>query len=360
MKKKHSDPKSALHISKGTTPPPAINKQFKRKKKPQRSIEEWTASLLQGDRVALSQAITLVESTQIKHQVRAQELIERCLPHSGKSLRIGLTGTPGVGKSSFIDSFGQLLVAEQRQVAVLAIDPSSQVTKGSILGDKTRMETLSNHPNVFVRPSAAGSSLGGVAQKTRESIILCEAAGFDTILVETVGVGQSETAVHSMVDFFLLLLLPNAGDELQGIKRGVMEMADLIAINKADGDALPAAKLAKRQCRNGLHLFPPKASGWIATAELCSALEKTGLDTIWAHIIKYQQHSTINGYWDKNRQAQAAYWFEESLGRQLQQLFYSHAAIKSQYEQLQQQVLTSKISPFQASRLLIDIFKKAL
>lgn len=360
MKDKHPDKKSALHISKGTTPPPAINKQFKRKKRPQRSAEEWIAALLQGDRVALSQAITLVESTQAKHQALAQQLIEGCLPHSGRSLRVGLTGTPGVGKSSFIDSFGQLLVAEQRQVAVLAIDPSSQVTRGSILGDKTRMETLSNHPNVFVRPSAAGGSLGGVAQKTRESIVLCEAAGFDTILVETVGVGQSETAVHSMVDFFLLLLLPNSGDELQGIKRGVMEMADLIAINKADGDALMAAKLAKRQCRNGLHLFPPKASGWIATAELCSALEKTGLETIWEHILRYQRHSTLNGYWEQHRREQAAYWLEESLGRQLRQLFYNHPAIQVQYEQLKQQVLSRQISPFQASRLLMQAFQEGL
>lgn len=357
MKDKHPDKKSALHISKGTTPPPAINKQFKRKQKPQRNATDWVAALLQGDRVALSQAITLVESTQPKHQTLAQQLIEGCLPYSGQSLRIGLTGTPGVGKSSFIDSFGQLLVGEDRQVAVLAIDPSSQVTRGSILGDKTRMATLSNHPNVFIRPSAAGSSLGGVAQKTRESIVLCEAAGFDTILVETVGVGQSETAVHSMVDFFLLLLLPNSGDELQGIKRGVMEMADLIAINKADGAALSAAKLAKRQCRNGLHLFPPKASGWIATAELCSALEKTGLTTIWKHILRYQHHTTVNGYWEQHRQEQAAYWLEESLGRQLKQLFYNHPAIQAQYDLLKQQVLNRQISPFQASHLLIEAFR---
>jgi LAO/AO transport system kinase len=367
MKKKPTDTpkpieneqqKSALHLSKGTTTPASINRAFKRKKKPQRSAPDWIAAILEGDRVALSQAITLVESTQAKHQALAQTLIEGCLPHSGNSLRIGLTGTPGVGKSSFIDSFGQLLVAEGRQLAVLAIDPSSQVTRGSILGDKTRMETLSTHPQVFIRPSAAGKSLGGVAQKTRESIVLCEAAGFDTILVETVGVGQSETAVHSMVDFFLLLLLPNAGDELQGIKRGVMEMADLIAINKADGDALPAAKLAKRQCRNGLHLFPPKASGWIATAELCSALKKTGLDTIWEHILRFQRHSTLNGYWEQHRRAQAAYWLEESLGRQLQQLFYNHPTIQTQYEQLKQRVLQRQLSPFRASQLLIEAFQK--
>lgn len=360
MKKKHPDQKSALHVSKGIKQPSAVNKEFVRKKKPQKTAKEWIAALLQGDRVALSQAITLVESTQTKHQALAQQLIEGCLPHSGQSLRIGLTGTPGVGKSSFIDSFGQLIVAEERQLAVLAIDPSSQLTRGSILGDKTRMETLSNHPSVFVRPSAAAGSLGGVAQKTRESIVLCEAAGFDTIIVETVGVGQSETAVHSMVDFFLLLLLPNSGDELQGIKRGVMEMADLIAINKADGDNLPAAKLAKRQCRNGLHLFPPKDSGWTATAEVCSALEKTGLTTIWEHILRYQRHSTINGYWEHHRQQQALYWLEESLGRQLKQLFYNHPATQVQYEELKQQVLARQISPFQASKLLMETFQAGI
>jgi len=238
----------------------------------------------------------------------------------------------------------------------LAIDPSSQLTRGSILGDKTRMETLSVHPNVFIRPSAAGSSLGGVARKTRESIILCEAAGFDTIIVETVGVGQSETAVHSMVDFFLLLLLPNSGDELQGIKRGVMEMADLIAINKADGDALFAAKLAKRQCRNGLHLFPPKASGWIATAELCSALEQTGLDTIWQHILSYKNQTTINGYFHKHRQEQAKYWLEESIQQQLKQLFYQHPSIEGTFTEIEAQVIAGQLSPFKAAELLMHSF----
>lgn len=334
--------------------PDSINRQFKRPKRLQRSAKEWIIALRQGDRIALSQAITLIESTHPKHQTLAQAIIEGCLPYSGNAFRIGLTGTPGVGKSTFIDGFGQLLLEQDRQLAVLAIDPSSQMTRGSILGDKTRMETLSNHPNAFIRPSAAGSSLGGVAQKTRESIILCEAAGFDTILVETVGVGQSETAVHSMVDFFLLLLLPNAGDELQGIKRGVMEMADLIAINKADGQAIPAAKLARRQCKNGLHLFPPKASGWTVPVELCSALKKAGLDTIWEHLERYQRHAQLKGYWTQHRRQQAAYWLEESLGRQLRQLFDTH--IQTPYTNIKEAVLAGQLSPFEASRRLIALF----
>ncbi|WMX15072.1 methylmalonyl Co-A mutase-associated GTPase MeaB [Aureispira sp. CCB-E] len=356
MKDSADNKNSALHISKGKSMESNINKNFKRKKRPQRSLDEFLKGILDGNRIILSQAITLIESTQSKHQELAQQIIEACLPYSGQSLRIGLTGTPGVGKSTFIDSFGQIVLAEDRQLAVLAIDPSSQLTKGSILGDKTRMETLSVHPNVFIRPSAAGASLGGVARKTRESIILCEAAGFDTIFVETVGVGQSETAVHSMVDFFLLLLLPNSGDELQGIKRGVMEMADLIAINKADGQALPAAKLAKKQCRNGLHLFPPKQSGWVATAELCSALEQTGLNTIWQHILSYQNQTTINGYFSKHRQEQAKYWFEESIQQQLKHLFYQHPSIKEIFIRIEKQVVEGQISPFKAAELLMQSF----
>jgi len=356
MKDRDEKKESALHISKGKSIVSNINLNFKRKKRQQRSSKEFVKGILEGNRVVLSQAITLIESTQTKHQELAQQIIEACLPYSGKSLRIGLTGTPGVGKSTFIDSFGQVILKENRQLAVLAIDPSSQLSKGSILGDKTRMETLSVHPNVFVRPSAAGESLGGVARKTRESIILCEAGGFDTIIVETVGVGQSETAVHSMVDFFLLLLLPNSGDELQGIKRGVMEMADLIAINKADGDALFAAKLAKKQCRNGLHLFPPKTSNWIATAELCSALEQTGLEIIWQHILSHQNQTTINGYFQKHRQEQAKYWLEESIQQQLKQLFYQHSNIKNAFMKIEAQVIKGQLSPFKAAELLMHSF----
>lgn len=356
MKEEDFNKESALHISKGKTVESNINKNFKRKKQKQLSVPEIVEGILNGNRIVLSQAITLIESVLPTHQSLAQEIIEKSLPHSGKSIRIGLTGTPGVGKSTFIDNFGKSVLGEGHRLAVLAIDPSSQQTKGSILGDKTRMQYLSNHPDVFIRPSPAGDSLGGVARKTRESIILCEAAGFDVVIVETVGVGQSETAVHSMVDFFLLLLLPNSGDELQGIKRGVMEMADLIAINKADGDALAAAKLAKKQCMNGLHLFPPKPSGWIATAETCSGLHQNGLDKIWTHIKNFQNQTKINGYFDHHRQQQARYWLEESIGQQLKILFYQHSVVKEKFSELEQQVIQGVISPFKAATFLMEMF----
>lgn len=347
--------KSALHIAKGKKMPPNINQGFKLKKRKKLSVDDYVSGILGGNRVLLSQAITLIESTQPKHQLLAQEIIEQCLPHSGKSFRLGLTGTPGVGKSTFIESFGLQLIQKEHKVAVLAIDPTSQMTGGSILGDKTRMETLSVHPDVFIRPSPAGDSLGGVARATRETIILCEAAGFDFIVIETVGVGQSETAVHSMVDFFLLLLLPNAGDELQGIKRGVMEMADLIVINKADGAALEAAKLAKKQCRNGLHLFPPKESGWIATAEICSGLHQIGLTKILEHIDKFKRQTTIKGYFDYHRKQQAKYWLEESIGQALKNRFYQHPSIQTEYQAIVTKVVAGELSPFRAAKALIAL-----
>ena len=226
------------------------------------SAERYAEKILEGDRVILSRAITLIESNRQSHQQLAQQIIEQCIPHSGKAIRIGITGSPGVGKSTFIEKLGKHILQQDRKLAVLAIDPSSQLSKGSILGDKTRMAELSADPNAYIRPSPAGQSLGGVGRCTRSTIILCEAAGFDTIFVETVGVGQSEIVVHSMVDFFLLLLLPGAGDELQGIKRGIVEMADLLAINKSDGDRLPLAKRSRQSYKNALHLFPPKESGW--------------------------------------------------------------------------------------------------
>lgn len=357
MSKKPDKKDSALHISKGKSVESNINKNFKLKQRKRLSLQEFNDGILSGNRVVLSRAITLIESKQEKDRELAEKIIETCLPQSGKSLRIGLTGTPGAGKSTFIESFGKELLKEGHKLAVLAIDPSSQVTKGSILGDKTRMEALSVHPDVFIRPTPAGDSLGGVARKTRESIILCEAAGFDSIIIETVGVGQSETAVHSMVDFFLLLLLPNSGDELQGIKRGVMEMADLIAINKADGDALEAAKLAKKQCRNGLHLFPAKKSGWIATAEICSALNNRGLDKIWEGIKSFQNSTKINGYFKYHRQQQAKYWLEESIGGQLKALFYSNRLIKSSYKEYEKMVVSGTISPFRAAEELLNLFR---
>ncbi|MEO0341715.1 MAG: methylmalonyl Co-A mutase-associated GTPase MeaB, partial [Bacteroidota bacterium] len=261
----------------------------------------------------MSQAITLIESQKQTDQEKGQAVLNACLPFTGGATRIGITGTPGVGKSSFIEAFGCYLTEQKSKVAVLAIDPSSPLSKGSILGDKTRMERLSRDPLAFIRPSPTAGSLGGVAQKTRETMLLCEAAGYEIILLETVGVGQSEVAVHALSDFFLLLLLPGAGDELQGIKRGIVEMADLIAVNKSDGDRKPLAKRTQQAYRSALHLFPPKPSAWTPPVELCSAIKETGMDTIWKQIQKYQETTKSNGYWPQNRAEQVKYWFRESL-----------------------------------------------
>lgn len=328
-------------------------KRFQRKRY---TLEEYVAGIAAQNPVLLSQAITLIESTLPAHQYTAQAILEQCLPRSGNSIRIGITGTPGVGKSTFIEALGNYVLSKGHRLAVLAIDPSSQVSKGSILGDKTRMQTLSADKNAFIRPTPAGDSLGGVARKTRETIVLCEAAGYDVILVETVGVGQSETIVHSMVDFFLLLLLPNSGDELQGIKRGVMEMADLVVINKADGDVLPLAKLAQKQCNNALHLFPPKASDWTAHAVLCSALEKSGIDAIWQQIQSYETQTKGNQFFNTNRSVQAQFWLHQSIEQQLKDLFYQNPRVLARLQQLEPLIQQHQISPFQASEELLKIF----
>ncbi len=285
---KHKTYKTTLQNVDGVEDPEKTNKSsisnIQKKRKVQPSADELVHAILAGDITALSRAITLVESKNPDHMEKANQVIKKCLPHANKSIRIGITGVPGVGKSTFIESFGKLLTDNGKKVAVLAVDPSSGISKGSILGDKTRMEDLVKEKNAFIRPSPSGESLGGVARKTRETIILCEAAGFDTIIIETVGVGQSETAVHSMVDFFLLLKLAGAGDELQGIKRGIIEMADAIAINKADGDNLKRANLAKLEFNRALHLYPDKESEWKPKVMLCSAIKKTGIDEIWSMI----------------------------------------------------------------------------
>ncbi|HSH50986.1 MAG TPA: methylmalonyl Co-A mutase-associated GTPase MeaB, partial [Bacteroidales bacterium] len=281
-KEKNKDKfKSALNVQPGVEQPESINpeviKKFRKNKKTERSVQEYVDGIINGNRTILGQAITLIESSLPDHHQIAQEIIEKCLPYAGNSIRIGITGVPGVGKSTFIESMGKYITSKGNKLAVLAIDPSSERSKGSILGDKTRMEELATDTNAFIRPSPSAGSLGGVARKTRETIVLCEAAGFNTIFIETVGVGQSETAVHSMVDFFLLLMLAGAGDELQGIKRGIMEMADAIVINKADGGNIQKAELAKNQYQNALHLYPPAPSGWIPKVLTCSSLVKTGI-----------------------------------------------------------------------------------
>ncbi|HUH45852.1 MAG TPA: methylmalonyl Co-A mutase-associated GTPase MeaB, partial [Arenibacter sp.] len=302
---------------------------------------------------SLARAITLIESTSDKHAPISRKLIENCLPYSGKSVRIGITGVPGVGKSTFIESLGTTLTKMGEKVAVLAVDPSSTLSKGSILGDKTRMQELVKEKNAFIRPSPAGYSLGGVARKTREAIILCEAAGYSTLLIETVGVGQSETAVHGMVDFFLLLQLTGAGDELQGIKRGIMEMADAIAINKADGTNLKQADLAKVEFTRALHLYPPKKNGWVPQVLTCSATEKSGISEIWEVINTFVEENKRSGNFDTNRKEQNKYWLIQSIEDQLKQQFYQNQKVKIHLEKLTQLVIQGKMSPFTASEKLL-------
>lgn len=309
------------------------------------------------DIAALSKAITLIESTKPEHQKIANTVIEACLTQESKTLRIGITGVPGVGKSTFIEGFGKMLTAMGKKVAVLTVDPTSSKTKGSILGDKTRMQELVQDPNAYIRPSPSGDSLGGVTRKTRESIILLEAAGYDTIIIETVGVGQSETAVHSMVDFFLLLKLSGAGDELQGIKRGIMEMADAVAINKADGKNLQAAKLAEVEFRRALQLFPPKENGWSPKVFRCSALENTGLNDIWDSIQSYVKTTSSNGYFKANRQQQNKSWLVQHIEQSLKNDFNEDPKIKVILPQIEESVTLGKLSPFNAAQQLLDIYR---
>lgn len=321
---------------------------------------EYVEGILRGDRVVLGRAITLVESARPEHQKLAQEVLEKCLPHAGASFRIGITGAPGVGKSTLIEAFGTYLTSEQnRKLAVLAIDPTSQVSRGSILGDKTRMEKLSADPNTFIRPSPSGDSLGGVAARTRETMLLCEAAGFDTIFIETVGVGQSEVAVHGMVDFFLLLLLPGAGDELQGIKRGIVEMADLIAINKADGSQAELAKEARRVYAQALGLFPAKASGWQPRAVTCSALTGAGMEAIWKFMLEFQRVTTENGWFSRHRQDQAKRWLHEYLADELKRIFFEKPNIRENLDRIERAVVAGEMSPVKGVGELLELFLKA-
>jgi len=331
-----------------------VNPNFKRHKKSELSVDDFVKGILAGDRTILSRAITMIESENPTHIAMAQDIIERCLPHSGNSLRIGITGVPGVGKSTFIESFGGMLTAQGHKLAVLAIDPSSERTKGSILGDKTRMETLSVDPNAFIRPSPSGSALGGVARKTRESIILCEAAGFDTIIVETVGVGQSETVVKSMVDFFLLLMLAGAGDELQGIKRGIMEMADALVINKADGDNLPKAKGAASQYRAALKLFPKSDNGWDVPVEVCSARECFALDKVWQIIQDFVTLTKGNGSFERTRNEQLINIFYHWIEYTLHNRFYNNEATQSKIDELIPKIQSKQISPYMAAAKLTE------
>jgi len=354
--------KSALHERDGIPQPESFSASALQKivnsRKLQPSASELITRIIAHDKVALSRAITLVESTNITHLAKANEIINGCLPYANKSVRIGITGVPGVGKSTFIEAFGKHLTALAKKVAVLAVDPSSTISHGSILGDKTRMEELVKDEHAYIRPSASGETLGGVARKTREAIILCEAAGFDTIIIETVGVGQSETAVHSMVDFFLLLKISGAGDELQGIKRGIMEMADAIVINKADGDNINKAKLAKAEFSRALHMFPAKSSGWIPPASTCSSITGDGIETVWETISDYLILVETNQYFEQKRKEQNHYWMLETINEQLKTNFYTHPEIIALLKENKRAVANDEISPFAAAQVLLKQYFK--
>lgn len=355
----NSEEYKGLTVNKGVDKPVTVNPYLSSRKRPKRrvfSAGEYVEGIVKGDVTILSQAVTLVESVKPEHQALAQEVIEKCLPYSGNSIRIGISGVPGAGKSTSIDVFGLHVLERGGKLAVLAIDPSSERSKGSILGDKTRMEKLSVHPASFIRPSPSAGSLGGVARKTRETIILCEAAGFDKIFVETVGVGQSETAVHSMVDFFLLIQLAGTGDELQGIKRGIMEMADGIIINKADGNNIEKAKLAAAHFRNALHLFPAPESGWTPQVLTYSGFYGIGIKEIWDMVYQYIDFVKANGYFEYRRNEQAKYWMYETINEHLRDNFYQNPLIAGMLEEQEKEVLQGHTTSFAAARKLLDMY----
>lgn len=322
--------------------------------RPLPDIQLLTEGILKEDIALLSRAITLIESTHPRHQALAAELLDRVLPYSGKAMRIGITGVPGVGKSTFIESFGMHLIGLGKKVAVLAIDPSSNISKGSILGDKTRMEQLSVAPNAFIRPSAAAGSLGGLTYKTREASLLCEAAGFDIVIIETVGVGQSETEVRNICDFFLLLMLAGAGDELQGIKRGIMEMADGLVITKADGNNVQKAKSARAEYARALHFLPPAVSGWHPEVGLCSSIDGSGIEAAYAMIEKFQQHQVSNGYFETRRKEQNLSAFRRLLQEVLFQNLLTRSGLKEQISILEKAVTEGRQNPYSA---VMDIKK---
>ena len=349
-----------LQVNSGVSSQPVINPYRRVSKRRQLSANDYVEGILKGDVSILGRAVTLVESTVEAHQQIAQEVIEKCLPYSGKSRRIGITGVPGAGKSTSIDVFGLHVLREGHKLAVLAIDPSSERTHGSILGDKTRMEKLSQQKDAFIRPSPSAGSLGGVARKTRETIVLCEAAGYDRIFVETVGVGQSETAVHSMVDFFLLIQLAGTGDELQGIKRGIMEMADGIAINKCDGDNVERAKLAAAQFRNALTLFPPTPSRWRPEVVTYSGYFELDVDKVWDMIDRYFAYVDKTGYFERKRNEQARYWMMETIDEQLRSRFYNTPEVAALLEQKALRVLNNEQSSFTAARDVLDFYFSCL
>jgi len=334
----------------------SLSDRSSRPRKKELSTGEYVQGILSGDRVILGRTITLIESLRPDDNNRALEVIEKLLPHTGNSIRVGITGVPGVGKSTFIETLGAILTSRGHKLAVLAIDPSSEVSGGSIMGDKTRMETLSVDLNAFIRPSPSAGSLGGVARKTREAMLICEAAGYDIIFIETVGVGQSETLVHSMVDFFLLLMLAGAGDQLQGIKRGIMELADAVVINKADGDNLSHALAARQEYESAMHLLRPAVPGWTPAVLTCSALTGNGIEEVWDAVLSFHNSMKSSGRFRENRKHQAMSWMLETIRQSLYTCFEQHPEIEVLLPQLKKQVLEENLPPLTAAQQLLKTF----
>ena len=322
------------------------------------SLNQYVDGVLAGERVVLARAITLIESRLAADSERAAQLLDAILPHTGQSRRVGITGVPGVGKSTFIDALGMHVIRDHgERLAVLTVDPSSPISGGSILGDKTRMERLSADPNAFIRPSPSGGHLGGVARRTRETILLCEAAGFRNLLIETVGVGQSETAVRSMTDFFLLLMLAGAGDELQGIKRGIIEMIDGMAINKADGDNLTKAERARVEYASALHLFPPSGDGWTPQVVTCSSVNNTGIAEIWQMVLEHEAQLGATGHIAQRRTQGDLQWMDELVSMGLAEMFQAQPAVAQRLPALRQEVREGRVTPLAASRELLGCFR---
>ncbi|WP_456274112.1 methylmalonyl Co-A mutase-associated GTPase MeaB [Bacillus sp. AK031] len=332
-------------------------KRFKKTSRPPQSIEEIIEGVKSGNRRDLARAITLIESNSQGHFKRGQELLKELAPYTGNSIRIGITGVPGAGKSTFIETFGEMLCQLGYKVAVLAVDPSSTVTGGSILGDKTRMENLSRNQNAFVRPSPSGGVLGGVHRKTRETMLLCEAAGYDVILVETVGVGQSEVIVRGMVDFFMLLVITGAGDELQGMKKGIMELADLIVVNKADGSNKPAAEKTRREYKGILHFLQPATKGWDTTAMTCSSLHNEGINEIWGAITEFEGKTKESGTFSERRKSQTKEWLHSMISDRVLSSFYHHPQVKNSFKHIEAEVISGNKTASQAVEKLMDLYK---
>jgi LAO/AO transport system kinase len=352
-----SQDESYLFVSPGVEQPPSVVPPKGVVRRRRLSFNEYVQGIFRGDRMILAKAITLIESARPEDNTLAQEILQACLPKAGNSLRIGITGVPGAGKSTFLEALGTRLASGGMKIAVLAVDPSSERTGGSILGDKTRMEKLSGQENAFIRPSPSSGSLGGVARRTRETMILCEAAGFRTIFVETVGVGQSETLVHGMVDFFLLLMIAGAGDELQGIKRGIIEMADMMVINKAEGDNLQRARLARQEYATALHMFPPRPDGWVTPVQTCSARDGSGIEDAWQTIKSFEAHVKKNGSFDSNRRQQRVRWLTQTIESELMMEFWSDPRISERMSAVREQVESGDLYSGRAAQSLVNIFR---